>query len=129
MRSILAVLLIFASAAAAQETQPSTKISVVAFGDYYWVAENHNESIENRNGFWIRRIFLSVDQILGPSLTARLRFEANQPGDFTSSTTLQPFVKDAWLRWKQSDALTVIAGMTPDPVVQSAEDFWGYRPL
>jgi hypothetical protein len=113
-------------------TQPlfaQTKVSALAIGDYYWVLQHHNESLENRNGFWLRRIFLTVDQTLGESITARFRLEANGPGDFTSSTTLEPYVKDAWLKWKRNEALSVIVGMAPNPVLQSGEDFWGYRPL
>jgi hypothetical protein len=124
---ILLVALAFASQTLAQA--PSTKVSAHAIGDYYWVVQHHNENLENRNGFWFRRVFLTLDQTLSESLTARLRFEANGPGDFTSSTILDPYVKDAWLKWKSSEALTLIVGMAPNQVVQSGEDFWGYRSL
>ena len=112
--------------ARAQETSP-TKISVEAFGDYYWVAQHDDEEIEDRNGFWFRRIYLTFDQRLSESISARLRFEASQPGDFASAATLDPIVKDAWVRWSPGPALQVVAGIAPTPAFSSLEEFWGYR--
>ena len=129
MRSVLCLLTLTLALQTPAADPPATRVSALALGDYYWVVENHNPTIEDRNGFWLRRIFLTVDQTLSESLTARLRFEANGPGDFTSSTILEPYLKDAWLKWRQSEALTLIVGMAPNPVFQSVEDFWGYRSL
>ena len=121
-------ILAFARSGIAEDVA-TTKVSAQAFGDYYWVLSHHHDDLEGRNGFWFRRIFLTVDQTLSPSLSARLRFEASQPGDFTSATSMQPFVKDAWVRWHRSDRLNLIVGISPEPLVQGYEDFWGYRSL
>lgn len=129
MRSLIFLLALASIPATLHAQTPSTRVSAHALGDYYWVGQHHNDSLEGRNGFWFRRVFLTLDQTLSESLTARLRFEANGPGDFISSANVEPYVKDAWLKWRRSEALSLIVGMAPNPVVQSAEDFWGYRSL
>lgn len=105
----------------------TTKFSAVAFGDAYAVAGHHDEAIDGRDGFWIRRIYLTMDQKLSDTLGARLRLEMAHPGDFISSASMEPFVKDAWLRWRRSEALSLIVGIQPTPPYESVEEFWGYR--
>ena len=51
------------------------KFSGLAFGDYYWVTDNHIEDIEGENGFWFRRIYFTVDKDLGESFDLRFRLE------------------------------------------------------
>lgn len=102
---------------------------MLGFGDYYWVLQNHKPDLEGRNGFWFRRIYLTVDQTLSSTLSARLRFELNQPGDFKSNLTLEPHIKDAWLKWHPSETLDVVVGIAPTPTWDSIEQFWGYRTL
>src|SRR5688500_11332766 len=104
-----------------------TKISALAYADYYGIVEHHDEDLEGKNGFLLRRIYLTFDRTISPSLSARLRFEANQPGDFTSGANLEPYVKDAWVRWKKSDALELTLGISPTPTFDSIEQWWGYR--
>ncbi|HEX6178638.1 MAG TPA: hypothetical protein VF057_09790, partial [Thermoanaerobaculia bacterium] len=78
------VALILAGGSVGAQDLPPTKISGEAFGDYYWVVLHDDSGIEGRNGFWLRRLYLTFDQSLSESLSARLRFEGSQPGDFTS---------------------------------------------
>ena len=58
------------------------KISGVIFVDYYYVAKNHNEKVEGRNGFWIRRVYFTYDNLLSEKFKIRFRMEFNQNGDF-----------------------------------------------
>lgn len=122
-----AIALLFVAAAAL--AQESTKISALAYGDYYWVASHHDPSLEERNGFWFRRIYLTVDQTLTEKLSGRLRFEMNQAGDFRQNLTLEPFVKDAWLKWRRNENMDVIVGLSPTPTWDTIEQFWGYRSI
>src|SRR6185503_4120575 len=46
----------------AKKAEPSWKISGLMFGDYFWVATDHRDAIEDQNGFWFRRIYLTYDQ-------------------------------------------------------------------
>jgi hypothetical protein len=133
MRRIAVLFLCAAIAAVARgqesEVRESTKFSVLAFGDYYWVLQNHRQELEEKNGFWFRRIYLTADQTLSRTLSARVRLELNQAGDFTSNLTLEPYVKDAWLKWHHSDALDVMVGLSPTPTFDTIEQFWGYRTI
>jgi len=106
---------------------PGVKISGLLFGDYYWVASNHNPGLEDRNGFWVRRSYLTFDKPLGESLDMRLRFEMNSAGDFTSRSKLEPFVKDAYLRWKFSGNHSTYLGLSSTHTWQTVESHWGYR--
>jgi hypothetical protein len=121
----LLVLLFLSSSLVAQE-KPVT-ISGVVFGDYYYAVSHHDEEIEGMNGFWIRRGYLTLDRSFSDQLSAQFRLEVAQPGDFRTNANLEPFVKDAWLRWKHSPALEVIAGLSPSPAIVTVERVWGYR--
>ncbi len=132
-KNVLLILLltVCSLAAGAQEKAwyEKTKLGLLAFGDYYYVAQSHNDSIEGENGFWVRRIYLTFDHKFDDKLSARLRFEANHPGDFQSSGELDPFVKDGWVKYRINDQHAVVAGIQPTPAFSTIEDFWGYRPL
>ncbi|MCK4967090.1 hypothetical protein KAS50_08665, partial [bacterium] len=49
------------------------KFSGYMFGDYYYVAKNHNEDNEGKNGFWYRRIYLTADRKLNDEFSVRFR--------------------------------------------------------
>lgn len=102
------------------------KLSGLAFGDYYWMAQNHDKNIEGDNGFWIRRIYLTYDQDISDSFSARLRFEMNSPGDFSTSAKMTPTVKDAYLKW-HNDTQQILVGISGTPTFGFTEHVWGYR--
>ncbi len=105
------------------------KISGLAFGDFYWAAANHDESLKDRNGFWFRRIYLTFDKAMTEQLDMRLRFEMNSAGDFRSDARLNPFAKDVYLRWKLTDQHQTYLGLSPTPTWNVVESFWSYRSL
>lgn len=128
-RMALIALLIFTIATAGRaqvEADNRGSFSGTVFMDYYWIAANHNENLEGRNGFWFRRIYLTYDRQLGKSFDARLRLEMSNPGDFLTNSKLGSTVKDAWLRWS-NDRHALIAGIAPTPTWGLVEDAWGYR--
>jgi len=118
---MLAVLL-FAGSLFASEG----KISGYMFGDYYYVASNHDKTIEGQNGFWFRRIYLTYDSGLEDNFSLRLRFEMNSAGDFSSKDKLTPVVKDAYLKWKHSSH-SFMFGIQSTPTWGVVEKVWGYR--
>lgn len=113
-------------AQAVPEWSERTKLSVLLFGDAYWMVKNHDPDIEGETGFWFRRIYLTLDHKLAGSADLRLRLEASSPGDFESSDRLDPIVKDAWVRWRREHT-SVIAGLSSSPTWDVVEAFWGYR--
>jgi hypothetical protein len=95
------------------------------FGDVYWFAANHDSTIEDQNGMWIRRINLSYDYKFSDVYSARVRVEAASPGDFSSSTMIT-FIKDAWLKWANPNH-AVLMGLQLTPTFAVIESVWGYR--
>jgi len=102
------------------------KISGYMFGDYYYVAANHNKDMEGKNGFWFRRIYLTYDHGLNEGFSVRFRIEMNSAGDFTSKRKLQPVVKDAYLKWKHARH-NILFGISSTPTWGLIEKVWGYR--
>lgn len=101
-------------------------LSGYMFGDFYWMAANHEASIEDERGFWFRRIYFTYDQPLERGFDIRFRVELNSPGDFESSSKLEPFIKDAYLRWRNGEK-SVYLGISPTPTWDVVERIWGYR--
>lgn len=133
MRRVFAVLLLICLPviplpAAKEKDTKKLEIHGLMFGDYYWVPLNHRPALEGENGFWFRRIYLTFDSKLGEPFSARLRFEAQSPGDFVDDARLEGFVKDAWLKWKLTDH-EILFGISPTPTIDFVEKMWGYRPL
>ncbi len=125
----LLLAVIFVPMAEAQEMSDwlkRTKFSVLAFGDAYWLPTNDNPALTAENGFWLRRTYLTMDHNINEELSFRVRFEANSPGDFTSSSKLEPFVKDLYLRWTEKDH-QVFLGISGTPIWGVVEKVWGYR--
>ena len=106
--------------------QDQGKISGYMFGDYYYVAANHNKDIEDANGFWMRRIYLTYDKGLSEQFSMRFRMEMSNPGNFTSTSKMTPVVKDAYLKWKKG-LNSIVLGISPTPTWDFIEHFWGFR--
>ena len=69
----------------AKKAEPSWRISGLMFGDYYWFAADHRDVLEEQNGFWLRRIFLTYDQKFSEAFSTRVRLEMNSPGPTTTT--------------------------------------------
>ncbi|MFN3683144.1 MAG: hypothetical protein ACK41F_04320 [Fimbriimonadaceae bacterium] len=104
------------------------RLSVAMFGDLYRVASHHDPSVDGKHGSWIRRVNVVYDRRLEGGLSARLTLEAKDPGDFGTSSDLEPFVKDLWVRWERSGH-AVAFGLVPTPSVSPMEARLGYRPI
>lgn len=107
--------------------QSSQRLSAFLYSDFYYIAQNHNEDLKGENGFWTRRVYFTYDNRLNERFTARFRLEMNSPGDFSTNTKLEPYVKDLYLNWAMSENHTLVAGLSPTPTWGLAESIWGYR--
>lgn len=116
------------SLAPSTAAQDAGSFSGYVFGDYYWAAASHQSGLENRNGFRIRRIYLTYERALYDNISTRLRLEMDQPGDFTTESKMTPVVKDAYLRW-DTGGPTVYLGIASTPTWGLVEDVWGYRSI
>jgi hypothetical protein len=122
---ILTVLLLLVSASL---LKGEGKFSGLMFGDYYYAFKNHDATVKDNNGFWFRRIYFTYDNTLTDKIAMRFRLEMNSPGDFKTSTTLIPFVKDAYLSTKIGKH-TLMLGLISTPLYDNLDDYWGYRPM
>jgi len=102
------------------------KISGLVFGDAYWVAANESPDIENQNGLWVRRVYLTFDFDLSENWRARFRSELASPGDFKTKANLEPKAKDLYLQWKHGNH-HVTVGLSPTPTFGLTEEYWGFR--
>jgi hypothetical protein len=106
------------------------RFSGYMIGDYYWIAAHHDSTKEGKNGFWFRRIYFTYDQDLADAFSVRLRYEMASDGSFgTSANKHNPYIKDAYLKWKYSKNHQLIVGISPTPTWGVLEDFWGYRSI
>jgi hypothetical protein len=120
---LLSLLVLIPGAAFAGEG----KISGESFGDVYWFAANHDSTLKNENGYWIRRIYLTYDYKTDDVISTRVRFDMSSPGNFTAATIV-PSIKDAYVKMQKGNQ-ALFAGMSPAPTLAVIEDFWGYRSL
>ena len=104
------------------------KFSGLMYGDYYYAFKNHDATVKDNNGFWFRRIYFTYDNTLTDKIAMRFRLEMNSPGDFKTSTTMIPSVKDAYLSAKIGKH-TLLLGLIGTPMYDNVEDFWGYRAM
>jgi hypothetical protein len=126
MYLVFLMFILFIGTALAGDEAPKGKFSGYMFGDYYYVASNHNTQLEKLNGFWFRRVYFTYDRNLSDKFSIRLRFEMAHPGDFTTKDKMIPFVKDAYLKYKMGTH-QIILGISPTPTWEVIEKIWGYR--
>lgn len=133
MKNILgsiAVLIALSQIVLPQEP-PATKVSGYMFGDLFYNA-GRDTSIgalsnvaaggpRDLNGFQFRRIYLTFDNTISSTFSARFRIEG---------TTGAPVIKDAYLKWKELfSGSDLYFGIQPTPAFDVSESYWGYRSL
>ena len=106
--------------------QDNGKLSGTIYSDYYYVVKNHKSELEDLNGFWFRRIYVTYDRGLSEELSMRIRFEMASPGDFSTSETTDPSLKDGYVKWKRGRT-QVFGGLSGSPTWGLVEKTWGYR--
>lgn len=113
---------------------PAGKFSGLMFGDYYWydawhqarISSTNTASVEGQQGFWFRRLYLTYDLALSEKITTRFRLEANSNGQFAGGN-LNPYVKDAYVRWAYAGKHHVTVGIQPSLTFDWFDGFWGLR--
>lgn len=114
------------AAAAAKPEPPRYKISGLVFGDYYSFPKSHLEKWDGQHGLWLRRVYFTYDHTWSPTLTARLRLEMNSNGKLAGGA-LEPYLKDAYLRWTFTGRQQLTAGIQPSLTFEFIESVWGLR--
>lgn len=131
---LLAALFLASSAASHAQSENAGKFSGTVFGDYYWMVNHHldgsqnQQDIEGVHGFQFRRIYFTHDYQLNTDLSTRLRLEMDNAGNYNSSTSMTPSVKDAYLKWEPGRH-SFFLGISGTPTWNLVEEVWGYRSL
>lgn len=142
MKTVASLLLIaflimsFPTLGLAQFKPGSGELKGYMMGEYYYIMDHHSgdfkdvvDGIKGRSGFWFRRIYLTYNNTLSDTVKMRLRMEMASTSNLLSSSTLVPFVKDAYLSWKFAGSSSLLAGIQSPPSFAQVEDIWGYRSL
>lgn len=96
--------------------------------EYYVFMNSSNPDLQSNHGLWFRRIYFTYDSPTTDGVTTRFRLEMNSPGNYTSTSTLVPYVKDAYIRFKVAGQ-NVTVGLQGPPTYEQVESIWGHRPL
>lgn len=102
--------------------QDRTRVNGLSYLDYYYNFLALDDSLEGQNGFTYRRLYLSASHTFSDEFSAFARLEATE-------SSIQPFVKDLYLRWNWNPVHTLRFGIVPPPVFDVTEDVWDYRSL
>ena len=98
---------------------PAGKFSGLMFGDYYaydkWhqntISATNTNNVQGQQGFWFRRIYFTYDLTFSEKFTTRVRLEANSNGQFQSPGNINPYIKDAYLKWSFWNKQVLTLGM------------------
>ena len=126
-RGGLVLLLLACAAAGADEPESRIDVGWLAFGDLYSVPAYHDPDGEDATGLVLRRAYLTLDADFATHWFGRLRFEANQAGEFEDYDVDVDF-KDAYVGRDFGEHRLVI-GLSPTLTFDLIEDFWGLRYL
>jgi hypothetical protein len=120
--AVSALLTIGAEPVSTQETS----VGGLFFGDFYGAVTHHDADLDGANGFWARRLSITFNSKFNSTWDTRVRFEAATPGKFETAETMNPFVKDLWVRWRKGNQ-SIVLGLSSSPTWNFVEGQWGYR--
>jgi phosphate-selective porin O/P len=114
---------------------PSGKFSGLMFGDYYYydawhqntISATNTSTVQNQQGFWFRRVYFTYDLAFSEKFTTRFRLEANSNGQFTNPGNINPYIKDAYLKWTFWNKQVATLGIQPSLTFDWYESFYGLR--
>jgi hypothetical protein len=82
--------------------------------------------VQGQQGLWFRRLYFTYDLAFSEKLTTRFRLEVNSNGQFAGGN-LNPFIKDAYLRWTYTGKQQLTLGIQPSLTFDWLEGFFGLR--
>ena len=115
---------------------PAGKFSGLMFGDYYaydkWhqdtISATNTNNVQGQQGFWFRRIYFTYDLTFSEKFTTRFRLEANSNGQFTNPGNINPYIKDAYLKWTFWNKQVLTLGIQPSLTFDWYEGVLGPAP-
>jgi hypothetical protein len=127
----LAYAVLFIAATITAQDKGGFKIGGYMFGDYFYniardtslasLSNVSNSGAKDLNGFQFRRIYLTFDNEISSTFSARFRLEG---------TNGAPVIKDAYLKWKNIfSGSDLVFGIQPTPISEASESYWEFRPV
>ncbi|MDX1740945.1 MAG: hypothetical protein R3178_06610 [Rhodothermales bacterium] len=112
------------------QAQDHVRISGLAYFDYSYTLGSPDSEEEGENGFGYRRLYLTTDFRISEDFSARARLEGSDSST-NSDGKPAPFVKDLFLRWRNSfaEGQDLFLGISSPPSFTVSESVWGYRSL
>ncbi len=106
--------------------QDAVKISGLAYMDYDYTISSSDSEEEGENGFGYRRLYLTSDFTISDDFSARARLEASDSST-NSDGKPAPFIKDLYLRWKNSfaDGHDIYLGISSAAVIYGGRESLG----
>ncbi len=117
----------FSGVYAEEDEGPLLETGGLLFGDFYHVPSHHSEAGDGATGAVLRRAYLTFNADFSKNTFGRLRFEANQSGEFETYTYDVDF-KDLYLGWSLGRH-RLIAGLTSTIAYDLIESIWDFRYL
>lgn len=111
----------------ADDPGPELSAGWLLFGDLYHVPSHHSAAGEDATGLVVRRAYLTFEADFSERWFGRLRFEANQSGEFETYTFDADF-KDLYVG-RRLGRQKLLAGLAPTPTFDLIESVWGLRYL
>ena len=114
-----------AFAVGADDPGPELSAGWLLFGDLYHVPSHHNTAGEDATGLVVRRAYLTFNADFSEHWFGRLRFEANQSGEF-ETYSFDTQTKDLYVGRRLGRHKTIL-GLTATPTFDLLESIWGMR--
>jgi len=114
-------------ALAQEKDEFSYKFKGLIFGDLYYVQNHHLPEANNIGGAVMRRAYFTFDTKFASNWYTRLRFEANQSGEYQNYNS-EVDLKDFFIGYK-TEKIKIVAGLSPTKTFDVIEKFWGLRYL
>ncbi|MCK5782482.1 MAG: hypothetical protein KAH10_07805 [Flavobacteriales bacterium] len=110
-----------------EESDFSYKLKGLVFGDAYYVDTHHLPEANDIAGAVMRRAYITFDTKFAKNWYTRLRFEANQSGEY-QTYNFEVEVKDLLIGYK-FEKHKIVFGLSPTKTFDIIEGIWGLRYL
>lgn len=100
-----------------------SNVSGQVFADYF-MDISRSDTLDNKNAFQFRRIYLTYENSISENFSAQVRLEMQSK----EGSSMDPFVKTAFLKWSNLiPNAKVLIGLQSTPTWKTSEKVWGYR--
>ena len=129
MKKIALIIFSLFSFISLTNAQNLPKFSGLMFGDYYYMVQNHDQTMKDVGAFDYTRIYLTADYTISDGIWSRFRLESDPTASNLGNGKLSTMVKDAFIDFKNVGDGDLVIGLQGTWNINMAEGIFGYRPL